>query len=106
MFTKFTIPQLKKLKRNGTAQSYVSHISEFTEVLVLTPRQSVQSVEKRNWERRQMMKQELNLDHKRVCDISTDLKVVEIRKKDCITTITANPDGTLNIAHKRIQVVA
>lgn len=52
------------------------------------------------------MKQELNLDHKRVCDISTDLKVLEIRKKGCITTITANPDGTLNIIHKRTQVVA
>lgn len=53
-----------------------------------------------------MMKQELNLDHKRVCDISTDLKVVEIRKKDCITTITANPDGTLSITHERVQPVA
>lgn len=52
------------------------------------------------------MKQELNLDYKRVCDISIDLKIVEIRKKDCITRITANPDGTLNIVHKRIETVA
>ncbi len=47
------------------------------------------------------MKQELNLDCKRVCDISTDYKTVVIRKKDCLTTITANTDGTLSIIHER-----
>jgi len=41
-----------------------------------------------------------NRDHKRVCDISTDAKVVEIRKRGCITRIRANPDGTLSIAHE------
>ncbi len=52
------------------------------------------------------MKQELNLDHKRVCDISSDQKVIKIRLKDCLTIITANPDGSLNITHERIQAVA
>ena len=47
------------------------------------------------------MQKELNLDLKRVCDVSSDKKVVEIRLKDCVTKITANPDGTLNIIHER-----
>ena len=38
-----------------------------------------------------------NLNGKRVCDISRDRKVIEIVRKDCLTRITANPDGTLNI---------
>jgi hypothetical protein len=42
-----------------------------------------------------------NLDGKRVCDITIDQKVIEIGKKNCITRITANPDGTLNIEHMR-----
>jgi len=46
-----------------------------------------------------------NFDHKRVCDISNDQKIVEIRRKDCITRITANPDGTLNISNERITPV-
>jgi hypothetical protein len=52
-----------------------------------------------------MMKEELNLDCKRVCDISADLKTIVIRKKDCMTIITANPDGTLNITHQRVQAI-
>lgn len=48
-----------------------------------------------------MMKEELNLDCKRVCDISGDNKTIIIRKKDCLTIITANHDGTLNIKHER-----
>lgn len=44
-----------------------------------------------------------NLDRKRVFDISTDQKVIEIRKKDSVTRITANPDGTLKITHERIN---
>jgi len=43
-----------------------------------------------------------NLDQKRVCDVSTDKRVATIRKKDCVTVITANPDGTLNIIHERV----
>jgi len=43
-----------------------------------------------------------NLDNKRVFDMSADLRIIEIRKKDCITRITANPDGTLKITHERI----
>lgn len=38
-----------------------------------------------------------NLNGKRVCDMSEDKKIVEIVQKDCITRITANPDGTLKI---------
>lgn len=40
-----------------------------------------------------------NPDRKRVCDLSTDRRIIEIRKKGCVTRITANPDGTLNITH-------
>lgn len=43
----------------------------------------------------------INPDHKRVCDISADAKMVEIRKRDCVTRIKANPDGTLKIIHER-----
>ena len=43
----------------------------------------------------------INEDKKRVCDISLDGKVVEIRRKDCVTRITANPDGTLAIVQER-----
>lgn len=42
-----------------------------------------------------------NLDHKRICDISDDRKFVIIRKKDCLTRIYANPDGTLVVIHER-----
>jgi len=48
------------------------------------------------------MSEVVNLDHKRVCNISTDARVIEIRRKDCVTRITANPNGTLNITHERI----
>jgi len=47
-----------------------------------------------------------NLDHKRVCDVSADKRVVEIRRKDCITKITANPDGTLKITQERATSAA
>lgn len=47
-----------------------------------------------------------NLDQKRVCDISNDQRFVEIRKKDCLTRIAANPDGTLTITQERIAHVA
>ena len=49
------------------------------------------------------MEEVTNLDNKRVCDISTDAKVIEIRRKDCITRIKASPDGTLLIHHERIH---
>lgn len=41
-----------------------------------------------------------NLDGHRVCDYSDDRKTVVIEKKGCITRITANPDGTLNIENE------
>ena len=47
-----------------------------------------------------------NINNKRICDISNDHKVIEIRLKNCLTIITANPDGSLNITHERIQAVA
>ena len=49
------------------------------------------------------MSEVTNLDNKRVCDVSTDLRVIEIRRKECITRITANLDGTLNITHECIK---
>ena len=49
------------------------------------------------------MKQIRNLDDRRVCDMRSDSKVVEIVRKDCITRITAKPNGTLHITHERIQ---
>lgn len=42
-----------------------------------------------------------NLDSKRICDISMDGKVIVIRKKDCTTIITANPNGTLRIQQQK-----
>ena len=42
-----------------------------------------------------------NLNGKRVCDISQDQTVVEIVIKDCLTRITANPDGSLKIEQIR-----
>ena len=47
-----------------------------------------------------------NLNNKRVCDISQDQTVIEIGQKDCLTRITANPDGTLHIENVRIPQVA
>lgn len=52
------------------------------------------------------MSEVTNLDRKRVCDISADERTVEIRKKDCVTRITANPDGTLCITHERTNPAA
>jgi len=49
------------------------------------------------------MNEVTNLDDKRVCDISTDAKTVEIRRKNCITRITANPNGSLNVIHERLK---
>lgn len=43
------------------------------------------------------MEQIRNLNGKRVCDRSQDHRVIEIVYKDCITRITANSDGTLNV---------
>lgn len=49
------------------------------------------------------MKEIKNLDDKRVCDQSDDKKKVEIRKRNCLTIITANKDGTLDIKQKYAQ---
>lgn len=49
-------------------------------------------------ERRKMDIEEIrNYIGKRVCDLSKDHKTIIIEIKGCITRITANPDGTLNI---------
>jgi len=47
-----------------------------------------------------------NLDDKRVCDISNDIKFAEIVRKDCVTRISAKPDGSLLITHERITAKA
>lgn len=44
-----------------------------------------------------------NLDNKRICDKSPDEKIIEIRKKNCITRITANADRTLRITHEYVK---
>ena len=49
------------------------------------------------------MEQIKNLDDKRVCDKSKDGKVIEIRKKNCITRITANADKTLKVTHEYVK---
>ena len=49
------------------------------------------------------MSKVLNLDKKRACDVSADFKAVEIRKKRCVTRISANPDGTLTIRNEVIK---
>jgi len=38
-----------------------------------------------------------NAAGKRVCDISSDYRIIEIKHKGYITRITANSDGTLKI---------
>ena len=43
-----------------------------------------------------------NLNKKRVGDVSKDVRLFEIKINDCVTRITANQDGTLNIVHERI----
>ena len=49
------------------------------------------------------MEQVKNLDNKRVCDKSKDGRVIVIRKKDCITRITANTDQTLKITDEYLK---
>ena len=49
------------------------------------------------------MEQVKNLDDKRICDQSKDGTVIVIRKKDCITRITANEDRTLKITHEYVK---
>lgn len=46
----------------------------------------------------------INLDKKRVCDISADARIIVIKKRDCVTKITANPDGTLKITNHRTNL--
>lgn len=52
------------------------------------------------------MKEVINLDSKRVCDQSIDKRIIEIRRKDCVTRITANSDGTLNVTQERTTPAA
>lgn len=52
------------------------------------------------------MQEVRNTNNKRICDISNDKKIIEIYLKDCLTTITANPDGTFNITHQNKNDVA
>lgn len=41
-----------------------------------------------------------DLNKHRICDISEDNKVISIVRGNCITYITANSDGTLNVVSK------
>lgn len=43
-----------------------------------------------------------NLNKHRVCDRSYDKKVITIKDGNCLTIITAAPDGTLIIVHKSL----
>ena len=43
-----------------------------------------------------------NLNKHRVCDRSYDKKVITIKDGNCLTIITAGPDGTLIIVHKSL----
>ncbi|WP_171973446.1 hypothetical protein [Dehalococcoides mccartyi] len=52
------------------------------------------------------MNQVKNLNKKRVGDVSKDNRIFEIQIKDCITRITANPDGTLRITHEQTPPAA
>lgn len=45
-----------------------------------------------------------NLNGKRVCDVSQNRRIIEIIQKDCLTRITANPDGTLKIENVPIPI--
>ena len=47
-----------------------------------------------------------NLNNKRVCDVSADGRIAEIVLKDCMTRITANPDGTLRIENFHLDHAA
>ena len=51
------------------------------------------------------MKVVRNINNKRIFDMSDDNREIYIRIKDCETTITANPDGTLNVTHKKIKKI-
>ena len=47
-----------------------------------------------------------NLNKKRIGDMSSDQRLFEIQIKDCVTRITVNTDGTLNITHDCVKPVA
>jgi len=49
------------------------------------------------------MNEVINLDQKRVCDMSADKRTIEIRKRDCVTKILANSDGTLKVVNERAK---
>ena len=45
-----------------------------------------------------------NLDNKRVFDLSEDKKTLVMQRKDCVTIVKANDDGTLSVVNKRQSV--
>lgn len=47
-----------------------------------------------------------NLNGKRVCDMSEDNRTISIVLKNCLTRITANPDGTLKIENVHLPPAA
>jgi hypothetical protein len=47
-----------------------------------------------------------NLNGKRICDRSEDGRVIQIVQRGCMTLITANPDGTLNVENVHLPTAA
>lgn len=47
------------------------------------------------------MKPVKDLNNKRVCDLSDDKKTVYIRRGDCVTTVTADENGILNVTSEK-----
>lgn len=43
----------------------------------------------------------MNLNRKRVCDLSPDRKIAMIRKADCVTLIYADKEQKLHIRHSK-----
>ena len=44
-----------------------------------------------------------DLNMHRTCDIRDDRKMATIQRDGCLTIITVNPDGTLNISFKYVK---
>ena len=56
--------------------------------------------------RKKPMTEIRNLNGKRVCDMSEDNRTISIVLKNCLTRITANPDGTLKIENVHLPPAA
>jgi hypothetical protein len=43
-----------------------------------------------------------NLDGKMVCGIDHEVKRIEIIRKECVTTISVKPDGSIHVTQERV----